>query len=400
MTPAGAIAPPAWMVEPATRRVIDALARAGAPARFVGGAVRDAVLGRPVTDLDVATPLPPEDVTRALAAAGIKVVPTGLDHGTVTAVTETRHIEITSLRHDVETFGRHARVAFTDDWAADAARRDFTINALFADTDGTLYDPTGQGLDDLRAARVRFIGDPGQRIAEDYLRILRFFRFHAGYGSGPPEPAALAACAAAAAKLESLSPERVWSELKRLLAASDPAPMISAMAAHGILPHVVPAPGDPALLARLGPASPLCRLAALLAGPDAVAPTARRLRLSNAEAAELAAIMGAAAIIEQPACRLVRRFGRAAAREAARLAAARGLVRERADAIGAAIAAWAEVPLPVGGDDVLALGVPAGPQVGSLLGRVAVWWEDQDCTADRAACLAELRKLAGRRETP
>ena len=396
MIPADAIQPPAWMREPAVERVMQALARGGQPARFVGGAVRDTVLGKPVADLDVATPLTPEAATRALEAAGVRVIPTGLAHGTVTALAEARHIEITTLRHDVETFGRHARVAFTDDWDADAARRDFTINALFADPDGTLYDPTGQGLDDLRAARVRFIGDPAQRIAEDYLRVLRFFRFHARYGGGAPDGEALAACAAAAAKLDGLSPERVWSELKRLLAAPDPAPMIAAMAAHGILPHVLPVSADPDLLARLGAAPPLCRLAALIGAPAAVAPTARRLRLSNAESAVLEAILGAAAIVEQPACRLVRRFGRAAARDGVRLAAARGLASERAHAIAAAIAGWVEQKLPVDGDDVLALGVAPGPQVGTLLGRLAAWWEDQDCTADRAACLAQLRALAGR----
>jgi poly(A) polymerase len=394
------------MTEPATRGVIDALGAAGQPARFVGGAVRDAVLDRPVTDIDVATPLPPADAARALAAAGIKVVPTGIEHGTITAVTATRHVEITTLRHDVETDGRHARVAFTDDWAADAARRDFTINALFADPDGTLYDPTGQGLDDLRAARVRFIGDPAQRIAEDYLRLLRFFRFHAAYGAGPPDEAALAACAGAAPQLDLLSAERVWAELKRLLGTRDPAPMLGLMAARGILPHLLPPPTDVACLARLialeagAPPAPLRRLAALVGAADAVEPTAQRLRLSKAESTRLAGILLAASMIEQPACRLVRRVGRAAALDAGWLAAARGLPRERAATIRDKIADWVEQPLPVTGDDVLSLGVLPGRLVGELLGRVAAWWEERDCAADRAACLKKLKQLARAQASP
>ncbi|MBI3516190.1 MAG: CCA tRNA nucleotidyltransferase [Proteobacteria bacterium] len=400
MTPTGAITPPAWMTEPATRRVLDALARAGPPARFVGGAVRDAVLGRAVTDIDIATPLPPEAAARALTAAGIKVVPTGIDHGTVTAVMATRHVEITTLRRDVETFGRRARVAYTDDWTEDARRRDFTINALFADADGTLYDPTGDGVADLHAGRVRFIGDPAQRIAEDYLRLLRFFRFHALYGRGAPDARSLAAAAAAAPRLDALSPERIWAELKRLLRAPDPAALVQLMAAHGILPHVLPTPADVEGLARLiqvergAPPDALRRLAALLAARAAVEPTAARLRLSKAEGKTLAAILGALAMIDQPACRLVRRFGRAAARDAVRLAEARGLAPTAAAAIARALDAWIETPLPVSGDDVLALGVAPGRAVGLLLEQVTAWWEDAGCTADRAACLAQLKRLA------
>ncbi len=382
MTPAGAITPPGWMTEPAATRVLAALARGGTIARFVGGAVRDAVLQRPVSDVDIATPLPPADAQRALAAAGIKVVPTGLDHGTVTAVTDARHFEITTLRRDVETFGRHAKVEYPDDWAADAARRDFTINALFADADGTLYDPTGQGLDDLRAHRVRFIGDPAQRIAEDYLRLLRFFRFHAFYGGGAPDAAAVAACAAAAPELARLSAERIGAEMKRLLTASDPTPMLAVMAQRGILAHILPAPVDPAGVARLvavergaAPAvggkrgavpAPWRRLAALLDAPDRVGPTALRLRLSNQAAATVGAILGAAAIAEQPPCRLVRRFGREAARDGLLVAEARGLAPAVAAARRAAVETWTEVPLPITGDDVLALGIGTGR---GLVGR-------------------------------
>ena len=192
MEASGRINPPAWTAAPDTRIVMEALAADGATARFVGGCVRDAILGWPVTDIDIATSETPEAATALLQKAGIRVVPTGIAHGTVTAVVGSAHFEITTLRRDVETFGRHARVAFTDDWVADAERRDFTINAMFCDADGTLYDPTG-GFDDLHAGRVRFVGDPERRIGEDVLRLLRFFRFYAHYGRSPPDAAALAA---------------------------------------------------------------------------------------------------------------------------------------------------------------------------------------------------------------
>ena len=190
MTPSGRIEPPAWMNEPPVRRLFAALAARGIAARFVGGCVRDTVLGRPVDEIDLAVDKPPETVMRALEAADLKVVPTGLKHGTVTAIVKGRPFELTTLRRDVETDGRRAVVAFTDDWLEDAKRRDFTFNALYADPDGTIYDPF-DGRADLAAGRVRFIGDPDQRIAEDRLRVLRFFRFHAWYGRPPLDGAGL-----------------------------------------------------------------------------------------------------------------------------------------------------------------------------------------------------------------
>ncbi len=210
----GRLIVPAWMAEPATRAVLDALSAGGVEARFVGGAVRDALLGLsiPMTDIDLATPAPPQRVVELLEQRGIKVVPTGLAHGTVTAVVPPRHFEITTLRRDVETYGRRARVAFDADWAADAARRDFTINAIFLAADGTIYDPVG-GLGDLRAGRVRFVGDPATRIAEDVLRLLRYYRFEARFGSNAGDAPARAACRAAAHLLPTLSAERVAQEL-------------------------------------------------------------------------------------------------------------------------------------------------------------------------------------------
>src|SRR4051794_14917986 len=213
------IAPP-WMREPATRALLDALRRGGIEARFVGGCVRDALLGYPSADIDLATPARPEDIIAALEKAGIKAVPTGIEHGTVTAVVISprpqRHFEITTLRRDVETYGRHARVAFDADWSEDAARRDFTINALYLDPDGTVHDPVG-GLADLAAHRVRFVGEPARRIAEDVLRVLRYYRFEARFGHGEGDAAARTACRNSVALLPTLSAERVAQEVLRLL---------------------------------------------------------------------------------------------------------------------------------------------------------------------------------------
>ena len=223
MEPSGHLDLQTWMKADETRAMVEVLRAGGQTVRFVGGCVRDAVLERAVKDIDLATPDPPETVIERLEQAGLGAVPTGIDHGTVTAVVGEAHFEITTLRRDVETYGRRARVEFTDDWVADASRRDFTINALFCDPDGTLYDPTG-GLGDLKAGRVRFIGDPAQRIDEDVLRILRFFRFHAWYGQEALDQEGFAACRALAHRLPALSGERVAGELFRLLDAADPSP--------------------------------------------------------------------------------------------------------------------------------------------------------------------------------
>jgi poly(A) polymerase/tRNA nucleotidyltransferase (CCA-adding enzyme) len=350
-----------------------------------------------VADIDLATPRHPEAVMQALRAAGIRAVPTGLDHGTVTAVVDRRGFEITTLRRDEETDGRHARVAYTDDWREDAARRDFTINALSMTPDGAVFDPFG-GIADLAAGRVRFVGDAAGRIAEDYLRILRFFRFHARYGRPPPDPDALTAIRAGVPGLARLSAERVWSELLRVLAAPDPVGSVALMAKLGVLTAVLPEGADPDRLARLvkagAPADPLLRLSALLTG-DSVA-LADRLKLSTAERERLAALRalpvpepGASdadlrrLLADTPADILI---GRAwlAGDEGSDWAA----LRARLAAI--------QVPVfPLEGRDVLALGEAPGPRVGALLRAVRAWWLAGGCVAEGAACRAELARRIG-----
>jgi poly(A) polymerase len=410
MRPAGKIAPLGWMVDGPACAVLAALGAGGAPARFVGGCVRDAILGRPVKDIDIATPEPPQRVMQLLQGAGIRAVPTGIDHGTVTAVLDGAHFEITTLRHDVETFGRHARVSFTDDWAADASRRDFTINALFCDADGTIFDPAG-GLADLKAGRVRFVGDASERIREDVLRLLRFFRFHAFYGTPPPDAEALAACRARAPGLARLSAERVWSELRRILLAPDPAAILALMADHRVLGHVL---GEATRLDRLAAlvrieeacgraGDAILHLAAVMDVDGAAAATlARRLRMANAETRRLVALAAPATrltpALDGRARRVaLYRLGGALFADLALLGwadSAAGADAPAWRALAAAADGWTPVSLPVAGRDAVALGVPRGPEVGRLLGEVEDWWVAQDFAPDRAACLAKLKELA------
>lgn len=234
-----------WLESQATRAVMRALEAAGGAgcARFVGGCVRNSLLGQPVDDIDIATRLRPEQTMAALKAAGLKAVPTGVEHGTVTGVSERRPYEITTLRRDVETDGRRAVVAFTEDWAEDAARRDFRLNALYADAAGTVFDPTGGGLEDAAAGRIVFVRWAETRIREDYLRILRFFRFYAWYGRGEPDAVGLAACAKLKGGMAQLSAERVSKEMLKLLTAPDPRAAVRAMAETGVLAQVLPQAG-------------------------------------------------------------------------------------------------------------------------------------------------------------
>ncbi|PWR22724.1 hypothetical protein DKG74_12610 [Zavarzinia aquatilis] len=383
--------PGGWRQSAPVAAVVAALSAGGACCRFVGGCVRDALLGEVPADIDIATPLEPKAVMARARAAGLKAVPTGIDHGTVTVIADHVPVEVTTLRRDVETDGRHATVAYTGDWREDAARRDFTINALYADPDGALFDPVG-GLADLAAGRVRFIGDAKARLAEDYLRALRFFRFHARFAQCPADAAALGAIAAARAELTRLSAERVAAELLKTLALPRAAEAVGLMADCGVLAVLLPEAADGARLARLLPLSgdPLLRLAALLPGlPLVGAEVAGRLRLSNAQKARLSAALVAEALPDDAAGlrRLIALHGRQAAEDRALLAG---------DPVLAARIAALDVPdFPLKGGDLLALGLAPGPAVSALMKVLLDWWLAQDPPPLREACLLEARRRLG-----
>jgi poly(A) polymerase len=375
--------------------LFDALDKAGIEARFVGGWVRDRVLGLADerTDIDFAVNKPPEAVTRALEAADIKVVPTGIKHGTVTAVVKGRPFELTTLRRDVETDGRHAIVAFTDDWREDASRRDFTFNALYADRAGRVYDYF-DGQADLKAGRVRFIGDPEQRIVEDRLRVLRFFRFHARFGKPPFDGPSFDACRRNAATVSGLSGERVRKELLRTLDAPGGADAFDAMLEAGVLDHWLPEyAGSPklrALAVREEKADALRRLAAILPVDADATAIGKRLKLSTQESVRLQLMLDPANAIDTASLRAsLYRLG-------TKLFIDRALLDAPGDwrAALALAGSWTPPELPIGGNDALALGLKPGPKVGALIEAVERWWIAGDFSAGRDACLAELRRLA------
>lgn len=409
-TPGRPLAGAAWLIDPRLQRVIDVLEADGGAARVVGGAVRNALLGEPISDVDIATPLLPQDVVTRGAAAGLSVHPTGIEHGTITLVSDGHAFEVTTLRRDVETDGRRATVAFSKDWQEDAERRDFTMNALYATRDGAVFDYFG-GLDDLAHKRIRFIGSAHQRIREDYLRILRFFRFVAQYGHGMPDADGLAACAELKGGIARLSAERIGAELKKLLAAPGAATAVTHMAAANVLTAI------------LGPACQPARLAKLVAiergagfAPDAItrlatlaldrasdaSSLAQRLRLSNSEAeavAEAAQRNRAydPATKEDDARALLYRIGPDAYARAALFDWAASA--DQPDSVARGQRAklperWCAPPLPVRGADVLALGVKPGPNVGDVLKAFESWWVSAGFPSDPALQQAKLKALA------
>jgi len=396
------------MTDPATVDVVTALAAKGSTVRFVGGCVRDTLLGRPVKDVDIATPDTPERVVALLTAAGIKTVPTGLAHGTITAVTRDRHFEVTTLRRDVDTDGRHATVEFTDEWEADAGRRDFTFNALYADRDGTIYDPTG-GLDDLAEGRVRFVGDAAVRIEEDHLRILRFFRFVAYFGRTAPDADAVAACEARVDLLKTLSAERVAAEVLRTLSAPEPTAALALMGSVGVLQAVLPEATRLEVMPRLRDIevssgfepNALLRLASLMApqtGAAIASRLARRLKLSNADKRRLTAYVAPpVAITPNMSSGQVHaalyRAGYRLFTDLVFLAWAR-LGKQHDDFIRLLqdAARWDIPVFPITGDDLKSGGIPEGPEIGQLLEELEGWWVEGDFRADREACLQRLRE--------
>lgn len=372
----------AWLISSATQAVMDALeAEGGADcARFVGGCVRNAVLKAPVDDIDIATRLTPDLVVKALKAAGLKTIPTGIDHGTVTALSERQPYEITTLRRDVDTDGRHATVAFTTDWAEDAARRDFRLNALYADRHGVIHDLTGEGLADAQAGRIVFVGEARQRIAEDYLRILRFFRFYAWYGRGEADAEGVSACADLAEGVTTLSAERVSKELLKLLKAADPRPSVRLMHEAEVLSRVLRGAIDLALFEAMADITPdpLLRLSVLWpAEAKLVDERARALRLSNAERLRLIdAVGGEVALSISPHEARAALYALGAQVFSDRVYRAWAATGDEVSArqLLALAANWQRPIMPIGGRDLAAMGIKPGPITGQVLKAFEADW--------------------------
>jgi poly(A) polymerase len=389
-----------WLADPDFSRLFDLLSAAG-QVRFIGGMVRDALAGLAAADIDLGTTLTPKEVTVQGRQAGFKILPTGIEHGTVSAILATGTIEITTLRRDVETDGRRAVVAFTEDWQKDAARRDFTINALSADRTGEVFDYFG-GVEDLAAGRVRFIGDPAERIAEDYLRILRFFRFSARFGQGEFEAAALAAIRAAAPHVAGLSGERLREETFKILLGPQPVRMLRAMKEVGVLAAYLPEAQNFERLAGLvelegrhGQPDALRRLLALL---GEAGDAAERLRLSNAEKQRLAALQ------PEPECLQAlrnRSFSQALYAWGVPEVTDRLFLQAAEDPAYAALipefmifaGSWQEQQFPLGGEQLMQLGLQPGPIFKELLDATELWWAAKGFTPTRQECFAELKKI-------
>ncbi|MDP3736782.1 MAG: CCA tRNA nucleotidyltransferase [Hyphomonadaceae bacterium] len=398
------LAPQPWMTS--AHRVMAALekARPGS-ARFVGGCVRNALLGEPVSDVDIATQLTPDLVEQVMLDARIAVHPTGIEHGTLTVVADHHPFEVTTLRRDVETDGRRATVAFTEDWAEDAQRRDFRMNALYATANGDVFDPTGGGLDDIAQRRVVFVGDAETRLREDYLRILRFFRFYAWYGQSAPDPVGLAACAKLRSGLLGISAERIWMETKKLLTAPHPIASIEAMEKAGVFATLFPESRGLDLLRKVIavetadglPSDPMVRFLSLFwKDASTIRDVANRLKLSNEESHRLTwAAKDATLIDTKMNTRAMRRalyaigpsvFRDRVLLEWAQDPAASGVWKTLYDAAGA----YERPAMPVAGNDLLARGVSEGPAIGDALRKLEAAWIESDFKLDRDKLLAKL----------
>lgn len=380
-----------WLNRAETQTILAALDGAKRRTRVVGGAVRDAVMGRTHgSDIDMATELLPDEVVARATAAGIASYPTGLDHGTVTLKLGETAAEVTTLRRDVETDGRHAVVAFGTDWVEDARRRDFTLNALYCAGDGTLYDPLGSGIEDARAGLVRFIGDAGQRIAEDGLRVYRFFRLSASHGGERLQPDGLAACAAAVGKLDHLSRERVGGEMLRMLALPKVAQTLAAMSEIGLLPL-----GDRALNALvayegLGGESAVTRLA--LIGADALDALQEQWRLANDTVAAARAVTAAAALLaDDKIAEAAYRHGEAAVEGLAAAASVGQWSSARLSEAARMLGATVVPPFPVSGHDLAGLGMAPGPALGRELARLEGAWIESGFALGKGELLALAR---------
>ena len=396
-----------WMQTPAVLELFSALPDGSL--RFVGGCVRNALWGEPVGDIDLACQLDPAEVTQALKAAGVRYVPTGIEHGTVTAVISGMPYEITSLRRDVETDGRRATVAYTKDWAEDAQRRDLTINALYADLSGEIFDPTGQGLEDLRVRKFRFVGEADERVREDYLRILRFFRFLAWYGGQDTVDAvSLKACREHQTGIKTLSVERIWMEMKKLLSAPNPMRACHIMLTNGVLERVFPeannVDGLEALVkleAREGlAADPLLRLMAMSARePLQMALLTKRLKMSKAESARLRGWADDGAqlstdMTEKEKLAAIYTSGKSVIIDRARLRAAGAadpIQSSRWTALAELASDWEVPTFPLSGKDMVEAGVPKGPAMGKALKALEALWVRSGFSTQKPQLLAALK---------
>ena len=407
----------AWLGDAGLQRLLSVLSQDGEQARIAGGAVRNALLAEPVTDIDIATTNLPDQTVRRAEAAGFKTVPTGIEHGTVTIISGGKPFEVTTLRADVETDGRRARVVFGRDWLDDAERRDFTINALYAEADGQVIDLVG-GLSDLRNRTLRFIGDPEERIREDYLRILRFFRFFAWYGSGRPDADGLRACGRLKQGLDALSAERVWAELRKLLSAPDPTRSMLWMRQSGVLSRILPESEKWGIDAIHGVVDtgrdlgwtidPLLRLIAIVPpDPDRMEEMSDRLRLSGAERQRL--VDWAESALPKPdasegqVAKAIYRGSQQGTVDRLRLALAGARVRAKQEDAALIEAGgysrllafaqeWEEPEFPVRGSDLTRLGVPAGPEMGRLLEEMKEDWIESGFALGRDALLRRVAK--------
>jgi poly(A) polymerase len=401
------------MALPETQAVIAALEARGFPgcARFVGGCVRNTLMGKPIDDIDIATTLTPDQVIEALGEAGLRAIPTGVDHGTVTAISKGRPYEITTLRRDVETDGRRAVVSFTQDWDQDAERRDFRFNALYVDLQGRLYDPTGEGVNDAREGRVVFVGDPMTRIREDYLRILRFFRFHAWYGKGDADQNALAACKALKGMVQGRAAERTQKEILKLLAADDPRAALRLMAATSVLSSILPFVKSLARFEglmtieteQLFENDPELRLASLIPDdPKIAVELSERLRLSNTLKERLVEAVGKSPRIvswmsPRECRRAVYALGVKTFSDRVKLAwagAGRTATTPQWRGLLALGESWTPPAFPLTGEEVLKAGVPKGPMVGEVMREVEIWWIDQDFIEDKFSAIERLKAVA------
>jgi poly(A) polymerase len=382
-----------WLDWPETKKLIAAFDAAKVSLRFVGGAVRDTLLERQVIDVDAATPLVPDGVMALLEKSGIRALPTGIAHGTVTALIGKKHFEITTLRRDVDTDGRHATVSYTDDWQEDAKRRDFTMNALYLTPEGEMFDYF-HGSEDAKAGRVRFIGDAATRIAEDYLRILRFFRFFAWFGKNAPDAEALTACAQGAPHIKSLSGERTQQELFKLLTAAHAAPALQYMQELGILDQAIGVKTQsPASLEKLEQrynAMPILKFATLLGSANDLVTVKQRLKLSNADAERLQflltnrdAVTPGLSLKEQK--KYLRKWGAELFIQLAQWSGSDSMITLARE--------WQPPLFPLTGNDLLLLGIKPGKQLGELLQHMEHWWEEEDYRPDKAALLARARNL-------